>query len=95
MYLQWADYLHTVQVKSIQFSRQLARQRGVANEYTSSRLLVVAVFKVHPLELVACLSVDRKVGFISVSCVPDNTLVLLHSLWPLAREQQLLERGGQ
>ncbi|XP_064384115.1 DDB1- and CUL4-associated factor 17-like [Halichondria panicea] len=55
-YLQWADYLHTVQVKSIQFSRQLARQRGVANEYTSSRLLVVAVFKVHPLELVACLS---------------------------------------
>ena len=73
-----------IQVKSIQFSRQLTRQRGVANEYTSSRLLVVAVFKVHPLELVACLSVDRKVGFISVSCLPDNTLVLLHSLWPAA-----------
>ncbi len=62
-YLQWADYLHTVQVKSIQCSRQLAQQRGVANEDTSSRLLVIAVFKVHPLELVACLSVDRKARF--------------------------------
>ncbi len=89
-YLQWADYLHTVQVKSIRYSRQLVRQRGVANEYTSSRLLVIAAFKVHPLELVACLSVDRKVGFISVSCLPDNTLVLLYSLWPLAREQLFL-----
>ncbi|XP_064384694.1 DDB1- and CUL4-associated factor 17-like isoform X5 [Halichondria panicea] len=76
-----ADYLHMIQVKSIQFSRQLTRQRGVANEYTSSRLLVVAVFKVHPLELVACLSVDRKIfgGDIQDASLNQDVLVVAHS----------------
>ena len=71
-YIQWAHYLHTIQVKSVQSTRplpgrsrastSLSNREGMPSSRQSSRLLVIAVFRIHPLELVTCLSVDRHVS---------------------------------
>ena len=66
-YLLWADYLQTVQVKSIQTGRPPRARLGAV---PPSRCMVVAVFKIHPLELMACVSVDRKVDLLLLWC--DN-----------------------
>ena len=81
--LDWADYYHTVQLKSTvypnrqPFHRQGRRGgegggagRGGGGEEggregrsypLSQRHLIIVVFKIHPLELVASISIDRNV----------------------------------
>ena len=68
-YIQWADYLHTVQIKSIQackpppVSRRTRSNSGEVDcNAPFSRLMTIAVFKIHPLELLTCLSIERHVS---------------------------------
>lgn len=58
-YLMWGSYLKTVQVKSTQSTNSPPLSGvGVVN---SSCFLTIAVFKLHPLELLTCLPIQRKV----------------------------------
>ena len=81
--LDWADYYHTVQLKSTIFDHSRRRQRrregggggrgggggggqdarggGSGSDPHSQSLLVIVVFKIHPLELVASISIDKNV----------------------------------
>ena len=63
-YLSWANYLHTVLVKSTQNPKPSPRSvaRGSHSSEGSLRLMVVALFKVHPLELIMCMAVERNVS---------------------------------
>jgi len=65
-YLLWADYLTTVQVKSTQINRPLPapRQGGVPLPPQSPRLMVIALFRIHPLELVTCVPIDKNVRLV-------------------------------
>ena len=71
-YLVWADYLYTVQVKSIQTSRP--PQARVDGATPRSRFMTIAAFKIHPLELLACVGLDRHV---SCSCELYSMVLLL------------------
>ena len=54
-YLDWADYMYTVQLKSTMVK---APPGGVA----TSRCLTIALFSIHPLELICCLPIDKQVS---------------------------------
>ena len=65
-YLSWANYLHTVQVKTVQTPRPPPAARRLSQGHNSTehlftRLPTIAVFNILPLELVTCFSVDRHV----------------------------------
>ena len=65
-YLSWANYLYTVQVKTVQTARPppAARRPGQglsSSSHPFTRLLTIAVFNILPLELLICFSVDRHV----------------------------------
>lgn len=86
--LDWADYYHTVQLKSTIYPnrwptrRQGGRggergeigrggggeegRRGSGSYPHSQRHLVLVVFKIHPLELVASISIDRNVRILGM-----------------------------
>lgn len=79
-YLSWANYLHTVQVKSIVNPRPLQWRDG---QYVreDSILMTIAVFKIQPLELVANVPIDRKVfgQDIRDAIVHEDLLQIVHS----------------
>ena len=56
-YLNWADYLHTVQVKSINDSN-----RHMGRAVPSNTSIVFTLFSIHPLNFIACFAVDEQVS---------------------------------
>lgn len=82
-YLSWANYLHTVLVKSTQNPKPPSRSvaRGNHSSEGSLRLMVVALFKVHPLELIMCMAVERNIfgDTIRDASVNEDILVVSHS----------------
>ena len=83
-YLSWANYLHTVLVKSTQNPKPSSRSvaRGNHSSEGSLRLMVVALFKVHPLELIMCMAVERNVSDESVPWTTVRGFDQGHFLWP-------------
>ena len=57
-YLLWSDYLNTIQVKSVQASRQ---DRVALPPGGRERVLSLMLFKIHPLELIAYMHIHKQV----------------------------------
>eukprot|EP00731_Ephydatia_muelleri_P015127 Em0008g847a len=76
-YLSWANYLHTIQVKSIISPHP---RRSGSEPEVDSTLMTIAIFKVQPLELLANIPIDKKVfGYdIREVMVQEDILVVVH-----------------
>ncbi len=57
-YLAWANCLYTVQVKSILATKPPLRLGASA---ANNRLMTIALFRVHPLELQTCFPIEKHV----------------------------------
>ena len=91
-YLSWANYLYTIQVKTVQTLRPPPAARRPEGGLSSSsqpftRLLIIAVFNILPLELLTCFSVDRHVCHkytsaliiyfcSSIECAHDSVIII-------------------
>lgn len=82
-YLLWANYLHTIQVKSVQAIRQLPHHLTSSdNVTTKGRVLSLMVFKVHPIEFVAYFHIEKHIfgeDTRDASVTEDLLIVMNHS----------------
>jgi hypothetical protein len=81
-HLAWADYLYSVQVKSVlhpQLPQGLRFQRDPANPAACTELLRFIIFDVHPIRLRASFKIDQRVfGYDVKDASIDGDILLLY-----------------
>ncbi|CAI8048148.1 DDB1- and CUL4-associated factor 17 [Geodia barretti] len=78
--LDWADYYHTIQLKSTVSQIRRSGSRGLPPP-TSDRLMIMYIFKIHPLQLAGSFSLNRSVfgAKIRDAELSEDVLVVSHS----------------
>ncbi|XP_065920956.1 DDB1- and CUL4-associated factor 17-like isoform X2 [Dysidea avara] len=76
-YLSWADYLHSIQVKSV----HLQPQQNPCVLTHSQPILAIIIFKTHPIRLAASLVIDKQIFGKDVidGSIEGGILMIIHS----------------